>query len=203
MNDSSAPVGYCECGCGQKTGIAKQTHAKLGHVEGQPYRFIKGHAAKRGSTAPETYRRNWQAEHPDIPYGSCCCGCGDKTELWARTVSSRGRVAGEPKRYVRGHNRRLSDTEYLAEDRGYGSPCWIWQRNKDRSGYGQITVGPKGGQTCVKAHRVYYERERGPIPIGLQLDHLCRVRDCVNPDHLEPVTLAENARRGFDARYGR
>jgi hypothetical protein len=41
-----------------------------------------------------------------------------------------------------------------------------------------------------------YERERDPIPAGLHLDHLCRVRDCVNPEHLEPVTNAENLRRG-------
>lgn len=46
------------------------------------------------------------------------------------------------------------------------------------------------------AHRVYYEARFGPIPAGLQLDHLCRNRGCVNPDHLEPVTCRENLMRG-------
>jgi hypothetical protein len=51
----------------------------------------------------------------------------------------------------------------------------------------------------VKAHRVAYELYVGPIPEGLTIDHLCRVRTCVNPLHLEPVTLAENIKRGFVA----
>ncbi len=46
------------------------------------------------------------------------------------------------------------------------------------------------------AHRHYYEQYRGPIPADRQLDHLCHVTSCVNPDHLDPVTAAENIRRG-------
>jgi len=70
--------------------------------------------------------------------------------------------------------------------------CWLWTACKNRDGYGifQMAGRPQ------KAHRVSYEMHVGPIPEGLQLDHLCRNRGCVNPDHLEPVTTQENTRRG-------
>lgn len=71
--------------------------------------------------------------------------------------------------------------------------CHLWVGNKRPNGYGRFTVGKKG---CL-AHRWAFERFRGPIPEGMQLDHLCRNRLCVNPDHLEPVTLKENIGRGL------
>jgi hypothetical protein len=70
--------------------------------------------------------------------------------------------------------------------------CWLWTAGKQTHGYG--TVWHKG-RKCL-AHRVAYELLVGPVPGGLELDHLCRVPACVNPDHLEPVTHAENGRRG-------
>jgi hypothetical protein len=73
--------------------------------------------------------------------------------------------------------------------------CWIWQRGK-AEGYGVVW---RDGRV-QRAHRVVYEQHRGPIPDGLHLDHLCRVKACVNPDHLEPVTNAENCRRGVKAK---
>ncbi len=71
--------------------------------------------------------------------------------------------------------------------------CWIWQGTKfQSSGYGRLKVG---GREYV-AHRFVYEALKGLVPAGRQLDHLCRVRACVNPDHLEPVTARENQKRG-------
>jgi hypothetical protein len=71
--------------------------------------------------------------------------------------------------------------------------CWIWDGGRAGTGYGLFHS--ESGKT-VPAHRYAYELLRGAIPAGLELDHLCRVRDCVNPDHLELVTHAENLRRG-------
>jgi len=71
--------------------------------------------------------------------------------------------------------------------------CWLWQgRVHPRTGYGQAWFDG----TNRLAHRVMFTLVRGPIPAGLQLDHLCRVRHCVNPEHLEPVTARENTLRG-------
>ena len=73
------------------------------------------------------------------------------------------------------------------------SGCWLWTGSLGGGGYASISIG-KRGRALV--HRLSYEMHKGPIPEGLQIDHLCRVRRCVNPDHLEPVTHAQNARRG-------
>lgn len=76
--------------------------------------------------------------------------------------------------------------------------CWLWTDATSWNGYGRFYTGSR----VMSAHRLSYELAVGPIPDGLQIDHLCRVRACVNPAHLEPVTLAENIRRGAAARSG-
>lgn len=70
--------------------------------------------------------------------------------------------------------------------------CLIWTRSLTGDGYAQIRVDGR----LVLVHRLAYELERGPIPAGLELDHLCRTRHCLNVSHIEPVTHAENLRRG-------
>lgn len=76
-----------------------------------------------------------------------------------------------------------------------GNGCWIFEGNRNAYGYGRIRRG-KGQRGTAMVHRVVYEHFVGPIPDGLQLDHLCRVRACCNPEHLEPVTTQENVLRG-------
>lgn len=78
--------------------------------------------------------------------------------------------------------------------------CWEWQRRKDKDGYGVMWIGAKPDRKIMFAHRVSYAEMVGEIPNGLQLDHLCRNRSCVNPEHLEPVTSAENTKRGLISR---
>jgi hypothetical protein len=72
------------------------------------------------------------------------------------------------------------------------SGCWAWEGACSTAGYAQYRL-PKG---TMYAHRLAYELAKGPVPDGLDLDHLCRVRCCVNPDHLEAVTRSTNLRRG-------
>lgn len=74
--------------------------------------------------------------------------------------------------------------------------CWVWEYTRDRKGYGKVA---RSGRTHF-VHRYVYEQVKGPIPDGLELDHLCRNRICCNPDHLEPVTHAENLRRALPYR---
>lgn len=69
--------------------------------------------------------------------------------------------------------------------------CWLWTRSVDDCGYATVRVGGK----TRKAHRLFYEEFNGPVPNGLEIDHLCRVRACVNPAHMQAVTHEVNTKR--------
>lgn len=93
--------------------------------------------------------------------------------------------------------RRIDDPKAKLLARTVAGPnaCLIWTGAKTDQGYGHITVN---GERCY-THRLSYELHVGPIPDGMHLDHLCRVRACCNPHHLEPVSPGENTRRGEPA----
>lgn len=86
---------------------------------------------------------------------------------------------------------QISDHISLAEN-----GCWLWEGALNPSGYGAVNGQPVNGKINTQAHRHSYEVFVGTIPEGMELDHLCKNRRCVNPDHLEPVTHLINVRRG-------
>lgn len=89
--------------------------------------------------------------------------------------------------------RRHTPETFLAKiDRTNPNECWVWPGARNTGGYGVVKYR---GRSRV-AHKLAYEMLVGPVPDGLVLDHLCRVRECVNPAHLEPVTQQENVLRG-------
>lgn len=105
----------------------------------------------------------------------CKCGCGEETNT-------------ELALYKPGHHKRKLDFIVDSND------CWIWQKRIGHHGYGYQWDSIK--DTMIHAHRFYYEKYKGKITKGLVIDHLCRVRTCVNPEHLEMVTHKVNILRG-------
>lgn len=179
--------GLCECGCGQLAPIASRTYGKRGIRKGDPQRFIPTHQLH----APK------ERSEPN-PSGLCKCGCGQPTPLAPYSRISRGWVEGKPVNYVAGHHRRKHHLRYVVDE---STGCWNWQGGINSNGYGVYHLNGK----LVTAHRLVYERERGSIPDGLELDHECKNRRCVNPDHLTPRTKQDHslteARRGSFRRW--
>lgn len=90
--------------------------------------------------------------------------------------------------------RLIANTVVSTECAYNGAPCWEWI-GKHIRGYGQINVHEAGRAVRKIAARVSYETFIGPIPDGMELDHLCRNVSCIHPNHLEPVTGTENLAR--------
>ena len=99
--------------------------------------------------------------------------------------------------------RRSFDKKFIPEP---NSGCWLWTAANNGNGYGVIGIARgKVGSRNAYAHRLSYEWAFGKIPDGMEIDHKCRVRCCVNPDHLEAVTHKVNMHRGetIAAAHGR
>lgn len=125
----------------------------------------------------------------DMENAKCSCGCGLDAPLATRNDSHAGSVKGQPRKFIRGHQHKNNKPSFVIDENG----CWIWQWSINPFGYGIIPYKVSGSRF---AHRAFYLIHKGPIPKNLQIDHLCGVRRCVNPFHLEAVTPAQNIQRG-------
>lgn len=113
--------------------------------------------------------------------------CGDKAVSFGLCTSHRRqRDDGQPLRPVR---RRTPPVDRFWSHVDKSGDCWPWTGRIDGTGYGKVAWFGK----ARLAHRVAYEVTRGPIPAGMHIDHICRNRRCVNPDHLRLATNKQNA----------
>ena len=90
----------------------------------------------------------------------------------------------------------LADKRFWSKVDKSAGGCWLWTGYTNPAGYGRICRRENGKDKCHLAHRYAWTQLVGPIEDGMTLDHLCRVRACVNPEHLEVVTQKVNVRRG-------
>ncbi|WP_327421883.1 HNH endonuclease [Streptomyces sp. NBC_01230] len=150
-----------------------------------------------------THWMRWQRNGaPDVlqDRGRQQCDVSDCT----RDVKYRGLCGMHVQRFTRTGSTALYPKSFEQRFRekfevGPADQCWVWTGATNDQGYGHLHIGGKGGSK-LGAHRVSYELSVGPIPDGLEIDHLCRNTSCVNPQHLEPVTTQENNRRAREAR---
>lgn len=134
-----------------------------------------------------------------IPIGLCQCGCGGRTNLANLTNRRFGHIKGQPVRFIFHHQHGGalgSTTERFWKKVDKTDSCWIWTASTSK-GHGRFVLQWKPTMVLVQAHRFAWEEINGKIPDGLVLDHLCRNRACVRPDHLEAVTNRENILRGM------
>lgn len=162
----------------------------------------RGDCPDCGKTVSRAGRRcgSCAATHWQKEKGAICAfaGCEERAtgRGWCPLVraTSAGGVFRAPEERFWSKVDKDGPTPILCPELG---PCWIWTASLNK-GYGQAAWGTPSKMR--QAYKVAYELLVGPVPEGLDLDHLCETKPCVNPAHLEPVTHAENVRRAVERR---
>ncbi len=243
--ERSESDGLCLCGCGRATELATGTDTSRGLVAGMPRRYVRGHERRRGQIV--VVERGFLSACWEVTGGRCsggyasrdgerahravveaalgaplgdlvvhhrcrnraCCRL-DHLVVISAEMNARGGVGRPPAEEALTRIRtsyRLSRRpepglpEYVIAELDFETPCWIWLRALSRNGYPHLEPSraerrkPAREVPSRYAHRLSYEAHFGPVPPGLELDHLCGHRCCINPAHLEAVTRAENVRR--------
>jgi hypothetical protein len=183
------PLGFCHCGCGQKTNLIPETDRPKGLIKGKPYRYIKQHCCRT---------KAWIIEKAKKFGGFCACGCGRKTRIAPYHMRRLGWFKGFPEKFIIGHSRKITlEKKYIVDLK---TGCWNWKRiHKNGNAKGYATSIRRNG-ISRPAYRFMWEEKHGEIPVGLDIDHLCKNRRCVNPQHLEAVSRAENIQRSLSAK---
>ncbi len=179
---------------------AKPTHCIYGHEYTPENTYDRTDGRRSCRTCRNAYNQKYDAERHHVN--------GERAKASGRTHCVRGHeYTSETTAYrpdgarrcllceavlSEKHRKQVSDRFHKNVSRR-GDGCWEWTAGKGAKGYGVFY--PKHGK-CMVAHLWLYTQIRGPVPEGLELDHRCHNPWCVNPEHLEPVTSAENKRRG-------
>lgn len=175
------PSGLCMCGCGRPAPLATQGSTRFGWVNGKPMKYILGHRGKSAGKTP------------------VCTVDGCTRPVNAQRMCSfhysRWKAHGDPLVTLK-KDLSLDDRFWSFVIKGMEGQCWEWTGGHTGSGYSAFSIKR---YTQMPAHQYAYESLLGSIPEGLELDHLCRNRGCVNPDHLELVTHDENMKRADKA----
>lgn len=154
MIKKDIPYGYCQCGCGQKTNIAYRNIKRLGHIKGEPLKYVRGHTSR---TTP------CQNTSPN-PNGYCLCGCGKKTRI---SLDNRyGNVKGEPRQFIHGHGVKGGPTH----------PSWkggIKDACSGRYRVVNLPDHPRANDGYVLEHVLIAEKALGkPLPEGAEVHHI-------------------------------